>query len=117
MKKTLLTLSFCILSSATLYAEEDTSTTSTAPAAQAESSPVAVSSVPSSGLGDSFMAAFGMDAPAAAGDTGEGGPGNPSARGAQARALGPGMSSMSSAVANQVTRPFTPYSYKHGHGK
>lgn len=112
MKKTLLILSFCILSSAALYAEEDTSTTTTATSAQAESSPVAASAVPSSGLGDSFMAAFGMDA-AAAGDTGEGGP---SAQGARARTLGPGMSSMSSAVANQVTRPFTPYSYKHSYG-
>lgn len=112
MKKTLLILSFCILSSATLYAEENTSTDNNAPAAQAESSPVTATAVPSSGLGDSFMAAFGMDA-AAAGDTGEGGP---SAQGVRARTLGPGMSNMSSAAANQVTRPFTPYSYRANYG-
>ncbi len=113
MKKTLLILSFCILSSAALYAEENTSTKNNTPTAQAESSPVTASTVPSSGLGDSFMAAFGMDASAAA-DTGEGGP---SAQGARAKTLGPGMSSISSASANQVTRPFTPYSYRNSYGK
>ncbi|WP_319371144.1 hypothetical protein [uncultured Ilyobacter sp.] len=67
-------------------------------------------------LATSFMDAFGMT-PEAAGDTGEGGPKGKAAKGVaksggKAGAVAVGMASVNSAAANQVTGPFTPYSYQ-----
>lgn len=65
--------------------------------------------IPQNNLADSFMDAFGMKA-GAAGDTGKGAPGmNSSGRGGSIAA---GMSAISTTSSNQVTPPFTPYSYK-----
>lgn len=64
----------------------------------------------SSGKGASFMAAFGMDA-GAGGDTGEAGPGSGSGS-SSAGSMSAGLGSITSSAGNQVTPPFTPYSYR-----
>ena len=64
-------------------------------------------------LSDSFMGAFGMNSDAS-GSTGEGGAGaQSSTSNSNAGALASGMTSASSSASNQVTGPFTPYSYQN----
>jgi len=60
-------------------------------------------------LADSFMAAFGMEVDAG-GNTGEAAPGSSPSSSAGNMAVG--MSTISTTSANQVTPPFTPYSYQ-----
>lgn len=62
-----------------------------------------------SNLADSFLAAFGMEV-GAGGGTGEAGPGTNTASSGGTMAVG--MSTISTTSANQVTPPFTPYSYQ-----
>ena len=75
---------------------------------QEQSAPAA----PQSNLADSFMAAFGMEVDA--GGSGEAGPGKSGASISRGK-MGAGMSNISSSVINQVSPPFTPYSYQHNH--
>ncbi|MGB6127637.1 MAG: hypothetical protein WBG30_02710 [Psychrilyobacter sp.] len=82
-------------SNAQVQEEVATSTSSSTPA-------------PQSNLSDSFMAAFGMDV--SAGGSGEAAPGMEGASSAGTMAVG--MSTISTTSANQVTPPFTPYSYQ-----
>lgn len=63
-------------------------------------------------LGDSFMAAFGMEVDA--GGSGEAAPSAGKAANSRGK-MGAGMSNISSSVINQVSPPFTPYSYQHNH--
>lgn len=64
---------------------------------------------PQSNLADSFMAAFGMEVDAGGG-SGDAGPGMESASSGGTMAVG--MSTISTTSTNQVTPPFTPYTYQ-----
>lgn len=116
MKKRFLILCVLLtLVSGGLYAEE--ASTGEAGKSNIESSSGAGSkdigssaATSSSGKGASFMAAFGMGA-GAGGDTGEAGPGSGGSS-TSAGSMSAGLGSITSSAGNQVTPPFTPYSYR-----
>ncbi|RDE58926.1 hypothetical protein DYH56_14680 [Psychrilyobacter piezotolerans] len=78
---------------------------------ESESAPDAdttTATVAPTALADSFMAAFGMEVDA--GGSGDAGPGMEG--GSSGGTMAAGMSVISTTSANQVTPPFTPYSYQ-----
>lgn len=104
MKKIFLIFALTALMSIGANAEENSNN------AQAQQGDVTTTAAPApqSNLADSFMAAFGMEVDA--GGSGDAGPGMGGDSSGGNMAVG--MSTISTTSTNQVTPPFTPYSYQ-----
>lgn len=106
MKKIILIFALTALMGIVANAEENNNIQ------QQGGSTASVTSAPQSNLGNSFMAAFGMEVSANAGGSGQAGPGMGSSAGGSAGTMSVGMSTISTTSSNQVTPSFTPYSYQ-----
>lgn len=105
MKKIFLIFALTALMSIGANAEENSNDNSAQAQQQGD---VTATAAPQSNLADSFMAAFGMEVDASG--SGDAGPGMESSSSGGTMAVG--MSTISTTSTNQVTPPFTPYSYQ-----